>query len=97
MQLTRRQFGACALSSLPLLRNGWSAVPRVNGVRIALQSASFTFSGMDLDGIIKTMTSLGLGEIDVMSEHVENYLGAPVQLPGTGRPGPWARRGGGRS
>jgi sugar phosphate isomerase/epimerase len=49
---------------------------------------------MDLDGIIKTMTALGLGEIDVMSEHVENYLGAPVQLPGTGRPGPWARRGG---
>ncbi len=49
---------------------------------------------MDLDGIIRTMTALGLGEIDVMSEHVENYLGAPVQLPGTGRPGPWARRSG---
>jgi sugar phosphate isomerase/epimerase len=47
---------------------------------------------MDLDGIIKTMKDLGLGEIDVMSEHVENYLGAPVQLPGTGRPGPWVRR-----
>jgi len=47
---------------------------------------------MDLDGIIKTMKDLGLGEIDVMSEHVENYLGAPVPLPGTGRPGPWTRR-----
>jgi len=60
---------------------------------MALQSASFTFSGMDMDGIITTMKGLGLGEIDVMSEHVENYLGAPVALPGTGRPGPWARRG----
>jgi len=27
----------------------------------------------------------------VMSEHIESYLGGPVQLPGTGRPGPWAR------
>ena len=38
------------------------------------------------------MRDLGLHEIDVMSEHVENYLGAPVKLPGAGRPGPWARR-----
>ena len=95
MQLSRRQIGACALSSLLSLRRARAAVPRVNGVRIALQSASFTFSGMELDDIIRTMQSLGLGEIDVMSEHVENYLGAPVQLPGTGRPGPWARRAGG--
>jgi sugar phosphate isomerase/epimerase len=29
-----------------------------------------------------------------MSEHVENFLGAPVPLPGTGRPGPWARAAG---
>jgi hypothetical protein len=64
----------------------------VNGVRIGLQSASFTYSGMGIDGIIKTMQDLGLIEIDVMSEHVENYLGGPVQLPGTGRPGPWTRR-----
>jgi sugar phosphate isomerase/epimerase len=64
----------------------------VNGVRIGLQSASFTYSGMGIDGIIKTMRDLKLIEIDVMSEHVENYLGAPVPLPGTGRPGPWTRR-----
>ena len=44
------------------------------------------------DDIVKTMVSVGLAEIDVMSEHVEQYLGAPgIQLPGTGRPGPWAR------
>ena len=93
MQLTRRQFAAGALAAIPFAAKSWS-VPRINGVRIALQSACFTFSGMDLDGIIQTMKLLGLGEIDVMSEHVENYLGAPVPLPGTGRQGPWARRGG---
>ena len=90
--LNRRQFALSALGSAILARSGFAAVPRVYGVRIALQSACFTYSGMGLDDIIKTMTDLGLGEIDVMSEHVENYLGAPVQLPGTGRPGPWAMR-----
>ena len=65
---------------------------KINGVRMGLQSACFTFSGMGIDQIIETMVSVGLAEIDVMAEHVETYLGAPgVQLPGTGRPGPWAR------
>jgi hypothetical protein len=58
---------------------------------MGVQSASFTFSGIDVDGNIKTLNDVGLAEIDVMSEHIENYLGGPVQLPGTGRPGPWAR------
>ena len=48
--------------------------------------------GTDSDWSGGLLTSC-LPYIDVMSEHVENYLGAPVQLPGTGRPGPWARRG----
>lgn len=90
--LNRRQFVASALGTVAIARSGFAAVPRVNGVRIGLQSACFTYSGMGLDEIIKTMRDLGLGEIDVMSEHVENYLGAPVQLPGTGRPGPWVNR-----
>jgi sugar phosphate isomerase/epimerase len=89
--LTRRQFGA-TLAATPFVVYGASSTPTVNGVRIGLQSASFTYSGMGIDGIISTMKDLGLIEIDVMSEHVENYLGAPVQLPGTGRPGPWVRR-----
>jgi sugar phosphate isomerase/epimerase len=70
---------------------------RVHGVRMGLQSACFTFSGMGLNDIVTTMTTVGLREIDVMSEHVEQYLGAPgVQLPGTGRQGPWVARQGSR-
>jgi len=38
------------------------------------------------------MVEVGLAETDVMSEHVDNYLGGPVALPGTGRPGPWTRQ-----
>ena len=95
MPFTRRQFGAI-LAAGPFAANLSAATPTVNGVRIGLQSACFTYSGMGLDDIVKTMKDLGLREIDVMSEHVENYLGAPVQLPGTGRPGPWVRRDGGQ-
>ncbi len=91
MRLTRRQFGA-TLAATPFVVYGSSSSATVDGVRIGLQSASFTYSGMGIDGIIQTMKSLGLADIDCMSEHVENYLGAPVQLPGTGRPGPWTRR-----
>jgi sugar phosphate isomerase/epimerase len=96
---SRRDFGKTVLAAIPAAP--WlaraAAAPKVNstinGVRMGLQSACFTFSGMGIDDIVKTMVAVGLGEIDVMAEHVEAYLGAPgVQLPGTGRPGPWARQ-----
>jgi sugar phosphate isomerase/epimerase len=96
--ISRREFGVrtlAGLAAMPLLSARTAAArvdSRINGVRMGLQSACFTFSGMGLDDIIKTMVSVGLAEIDVMSEHVEHYLGAPgIVLPGTGRQGPWAR------
>jgi sugar phosphate isomerase/epimerase len=99
---TRRSFGKvllAAIPAVPMLAYAGAAQKvnsKINGVRMGLQSASFTFSGMGIDDIIQTMVNLGLGEIDVMAEHVEAYLGAPgVQVPGTGRPGPWARQAGG--
>ena len=95
---TRRGFGKVMLAAVPALPFVGSASAtakvnsKINGVRMGLQSACFTFSGMGIEQIISTMVSVGLAEIDVMSEHVEAYLGAPgVQLPGTGRPGPWTR------
>ena len=100
---TRRTFGKVVLAALPALPGLASAAAqakvnsKINGVRMGLQSACFTFSGMGIDQIISTMVSVGLAEIDVMAEHVEDYLGAPgVQLPGTGRPGPWTRPAAGR-
>jgi sugar phosphate isomerase/epimerase len=90
--LSRRQFAAMSLAGLPLAAGRAAVNSTIHGVRIGVQSASFTYSGIGIDGIIQTMSDLGIAEIDVMSEHVENYLGGPVQLPGTGRPGPWTRR-----
>lgn len=86
---SRRTFGKIALAGLPLARCFGAVNSTINGVRIGCQSASFTYSGMGIDDIIKTMVDVGLAEIDVMAEHVEHYLGGPVPLPGTGRPGPW--------
>jgi sugar phosphate isomerase/epimerase len=91
---SRRDFAKIAAGTIPLARSLWGVNSTVHGVRMAVQSASFTFSGIGIEGIIRTMVDLGLAEIDVMSEHVENFLGAPVPLPGAGRPGPWTRRGG---
>lgn len=94
---TRREWLAATAQVAAALPLGLSAaqrppLPRVNGVRMALQSASFSFSGQGVPEIIRTMTDLGLGEIDIMSEHIEHQLGAPgIQLPGAGRPGPWTR------
>jgi sugar phosphate isomerase/epimerase len=91
---SRRDFAKIAAGTIPMARSLWGVNSTIHGVRMAVQSASFTFSGIGIEGIIRTMVELGLAEIDVMSEHVENFLGAPVPLPGAGRPGPWARRGG---
>jgi sugar phosphate isomerase/epimerase len=88
---SRRDFARLAAASGSLARGLWAVNSTIHGVRMAVQSASFTFSGIGIEGIVKTMVDLGLAEIDVMSEHVENFLGAPVPLPGAGRPGPWAR------
>src|SRR5580765_571531 len=91
---SRRDFAKIAAGSISLAQSLLAVNSTIHGVRMAVQSASFTFSGIGIEGIVKTMVDLGLAEIDVMSEHVENFLGAPVPLPGAGRPGPWARRGG---
>jgi len=102
--ITRREFlggavaAAAVMSSMPVLAaaqegaQGSVVDSTVDGVLLGVQSASFTFSGMGLVEIVATMRAVGLSTIDTMSEHVENFLGAPVLLPGEGRGGPWVPR-----
>jgi sugar phosphate isomerase/epimerase len=101
--LTRREWlrtAAVTVAAMPVASVvGLAADPpkiaRIRGVRMALQSASFSFSGLALPDVLATMQALELTEIDIMSEHIEHFLGAPgIQLPGTGRPGPWTRSAG---
>src|ERR1035441_4662654 len=77
---SRRDFAKIAAGTIPLARSLWAVNSTIHGVRMAVQSASFTFSGIGIEGIVKTMVDLGIAEIDVMSEHVENFLGAPVRF-----------------
>jgi sugar phosphate isomerase/epimerase len=91
---TRRGFEKLALAGIPAGLAFGKVNSTYGGVRLGVQSASFTFSGFNLDKIIETMVDVGLAEADVMSQHVENYLGAPVDLPGAGRGGPWTRQNG---
>jgi hypothetical protein len=90
---TRRDLGKLVLAGIPLARGLVALNSTINGVRIGVQSSSFTYSGMGIDAIIKTVTDLGFAEIGVMSEHVDNSIGGPVQLPGTGRVPPGAAAG----
>jgi sugar phosphate isomerase/epimerase len=102
--VTRRKFiggavAAAAITSASAGRGfgqqstaGTAIDSKVDGVLLGVQSASFTYSGMGLLEIIRTMREVQLSTIDTMSEHVENFLGAPVQLPGEGRSGPWVPR-----
>src|SRR5690606_10038633 len=83
--ITRRNMVRTIVGAVPIAHGLRGVAATVKGVRIGVQSASFTFSGFNLDKIIQTMKELDLDHIDMMSEHVENYLGAPVDLPGTGR------------
>jgi sugar phosphate isomerase/epimerase len=92
----RTTLGTAAAMPLAAAETAWGSqsleVFRIRGVRIALQSASFSFSDLALPDIFTTMQGMGLKELDIMSEHIEHLLGAPgIQLPGAGRPGPWAR------
>ena len=63
---SRRDFGKLALAGMPLARSFGAINSTIRGVRMGVQSASFTFSGIGVDGIIKTLNDVGLAEIDVM-------------------------------
>lgn len=90
---TRREIGKVALAGVGFARGLAALNSTINGVRIGVQSSSFTYSRMGIDAIIKLVTDLGFAEIGVMSEHVEAFIGGPVQLPGAGRVAPGAGRG----
>ena len=84
---SRRDFAKIAAGAIPLARNLWGVNSTIHGVRMGVQSASFTFSGIGIEGIIRTMVELGLAEIDVMSEHVENFLERRFRCRARGVPG----------
>jgi sugar phosphate isomerase/epimerase len=84
---TRRELGRLALGSVPaavfgraVVGGGREAAPidsRIRGVQIGAITYSFR-ALTDAHTIVKTMASMGLGEVELMSNHAEALAGAPV-------------------
>ena len=87
---SRRAFGKLALAGLPLtlaLRDleAFAAIDsKINGVQIGAITYSFR-SIPSADEIIKAYVSIGLGEMELMSNHAEMLAGAPIPAPPAGR------------
>src|SRR3954452_15796474 len=93
LTLTRRDFTRLALAGGPaaifLSRLPLSAAAkinsRINGVQIG--AITYSFRSMPPEDIIKAYVDIGLGEMELMSNHAEQLAGAPAGRGGGGRRG----------
>jgi sugar phosphate isomerase/epimerase len=76
MNLTRREVGKIALASLPLARAFGAINSRIDGVQLG--AITYSFGQMPLDEIVKAYVEIGLGEMELMSNHAETAAGAPA-------------------
>jgi sugar phosphate isomerase/epimerase len=92
--LTRRQFGQLAIAAVPaslLFREiSLDAQAKINSRFGGVQIGAITYSLRsipDANEIIKAYVTIGLGEMEIMSNHVEALAGAPSGRGGGGRGG----------
>jgi sugar phosphate isomerase/epimerase len=95
MLYSRRDVGRIALATLPLAKAFGAVNSKIKGVQIGV--ITYSFRGMnDPDEIIKALVKIGIGEVELMSNHAETAAGAPSTgrggFPGAG-PGVGAGRG----
>jgi sugar phosphate isomerase/epimerase len=79
MTYTRRDFGKIALAALPVAARA-AINSRIDGVQIG--AISYSFRDLPVTQIIPAMVKIGLGEVELMSNHAEALAGAP--MPGRG-------------
>ena len=85
MRYTRREFGQIALASLPaaavftrLSSRPHAQIPsRFGGVQVGVITYSFR-STSNAEDILKALVQIGIGEVELMSEHAESLAGAPA-------------------
>ena len=89
---TRREFGRAALAAVPaallLGGDGLGARAKINSRIRNVQFGAITYSFRTLtnpDDIIKSYVTLGLGEMELMSNHAEALAGMPPAGPRAGR------------
>jgi sugar phosphate isomerase/epimerase len=88
--LSRRDFARLALAGLPA---AWaikslplSALARINsrihGVQVG--AITYSFRTLAVEDVLKAYTTIGIGEMELMSNHAEALAGAPSGRPSTG-------------
>jgi sugar phosphate isomerase/epimerase len=83
LRYTRREFGSLTLAGLPLALARWSpfaqaSIPsRFGGVQVGAITYSFR-SMSNAEDIIKACVEIGIGEVELMSNHAEALAGAPA-------------------
>jgi len=93
MRYTRRDFAKLTLAGVPaslLVANlpvsAFAQInSRINGVQIG--AITYSFRSMSPPDIIKAYVDIGLGEMELMSNHAEQLAGAAVGRSGGGRRG----------
>ncbi len=99
MNFTRREFNKLALTALPA--SGLVTLPQAKpnskfgGVQIGV-IAPYSFRSMpsSADDLLKYLLQLGVNSVEMQSEPVEAYAGAPAQGRGPGGPPPGRPPGG---
>jgi len=86
--LSRREFGALVLAGLPLSLLLEKINSRIHGVQIG--AITYSFRALPVEDVLKAYTTIGLGEMELMSNHCEALAGAPG---GRGAGGGGGRRG----
>src|SRR5689334_13132540 len=89
MDLTRRDLGKVGLAALPIASLLAKPNSKFGGVQVGI-NAPYSFRGMpgSAGDILKYMLQLGLNGVELRSQPVEGYLGAPVVPPAARRNGP---------
>jgi sugar phosphate isomerase/epimerase len=89
MRYTRRDFAKLTFAGVPaslLVANlpvsAFAQInSRINGVQIG--AITYSFRSMSAPDIIKAYVDIGLGEMELMSNHAEQLAGAPASAPRT--------------
>src|SRR5512133_3481985 len=83
--ITRRDLGKVALAAFPVSRLLAKPNSKFGGVQVGI-NAPYSFRGMPgkAEDIVKYMQQLGLSGVELRSQPVEGWMGAPA-IPGGGR------------
>src|SRR6476646_7032911 len=79
---SRRDFARLALFGLPAVKLFSSIRPRAAGLQIGLNVPySFGNNNMPADEVLKNCVALGVTALELRSQPVESFMGAPMAAP----------------